>query len=36
VDVSVPDDRVRRTNKIARITEVLVKGHCLSCEPAGV
>jgi Fur family transcriptional regulator, ferric uptake regulator len=31
-DMALPSPSVRRAHHIARITEVLVKGHCNSCE----
>lgn len=35
-EIGVPDQKTQRSHKISRITEILVKGHCLSCEPASL
>lgn len=32
--LAVPDANIRSSHNISRITEILVKGHCLTCEPA--
>jgi len=32
--IALPNDSQKKTLNIARITEILVKGHCLVCEPA--
>jgi Fur family transcriptional regulator, ferric uptake regulator len=32
--IELPDDSQKKTLNIARISEILVKGHCLACEPA--
>ena len=31
--MSLPDDKQRKSLNISRISEILVKGHCLVCEP---
>jgi Fur family ferric uptake transcriptional regulator len=31
--ISLPDDKQRKSLNISRISEILVKGHCLVCEP---
>lgn len=31
--MSLPDDIQRKSLNISRISEILVKGHCLVCEP---
>ena len=33
-DMPLPSTTLRRSHNIARISEVLVKGHCATCEPA--
>jgi Fur family ferric uptake transcriptional regulator len=32
--MNLPDDKQRKSLNISRISEILVKGHCLVCEPA--
>lgn len=32
--IAVPDEKIRRSHNIARVTEILVKGHCVTCEPS--
>jgi len=32
--IGLPDDKMKKTLNIARISEILVKGHCMTCEPA--
>lgn len=32
--MNLPDDKQRQSLNISRISEILVKGHCLVCEPA--
>ena len=32
--ISVPDEKVRKSHNISRVTEILVKGHCSVCEPS--
>jgi len=32
--MNLPDDKQRKSLNISRISEILVKGHCLICEPA--
>lgn len=34
-DMPLPSPSVRRSHNIARISEVLVKGHCVTCSTAG-
>lgn len=31
--IALPDEKAKKSLNIARISEVLVKGHCLTCEP---
>lgn len=31
--MNLPDDKQRKSLNISRISEILVKGHCLVCEP---
>ena len=31
--LAVPDSEIRTAHNISRVTEILVKGHCLTCEP---
>lgn len=33
-DLAVPDATIRSSHNISRVTEILVKGHCLTCEPS--
>jgi Fur family ferric uptake transcriptional regulator len=33
-DMALPSTSVRRSHNISRISEVLVKGHCLTCDTA--
>lgn len=33
-DMALPSSTVRRSHNISRISEVLVKGHCLTCDTA--
>jgi Fur family ferric uptake transcriptional regulator len=32
--IGLPDDSMKKSLNIARISEILVKGHCLTCEPS--
>ncbi len=32
--LAVPNEEVRQSHNISRVTEILVKGHCLVCEPS--
>jgi len=31
--IGLPDDKMKKSLNIARISEILVKGHCMACEP---
>jgi len=32
--IKVPDAKLQKSLNISRISEILVKGHCMTCEPA--
>ena len=34
--IQLPDDKMKKTLNISRISEILVKGHCMTCEPQSV
>ena len=31
--IGLPDDKMKKSLNISRISEILVKGHCITCEP---